>query len=279
MSNTATIHHINKGQRSMPSERGFIGLWRDIDKQPWYNLHKGRYTAVFIHLLISASHKPVQVVYRGQNITLMPGQLAKSFSQLAKELNQTKSDIQNAINTFKKYGQISTHSDGKLTVISIKKWSKFNTVGDTGCNTPEPHTNRGLEGKCNTANNTVSNTQNNNDLNNNKELVSKDTCQNSDEFSPTKQQKVPHQEIINLFGEILPALPQPKKLTPARQKAIRARHINDLKSKIENWRRYFTYIRDNCSWMTSGNYNVDFDYVIRQSTFVKVLEGAKDDRG
>ena len=111
-----------------------------------------------------------------------------------------------------------------------------------------------------------------------KEIVSKDTCQNSNEFLPAESQKIPYQEIVDLFGKYLSSLPQPKKLTEARRKAVKARHINDLKGKVQNWERYFKYISENCKWMASGEYNIDFDYLIKQSNFIQILEGAKNDR-
>jgi len=160
----ATVTSINRGKIVMPSDRGFVNLWRDIDQQPWYKLHKGRYTAVFVHLLLKASHKPTEIEFRGHKLTLMPGQIAKTYEQLARELNQTKSDIQNAIKTFVKHGQITTKTDGKFTIICLNNYLKFNTVSNTVSNTAKPHINQGVEPIVNTVSNTAVNTQNNKPL-------------------------------------------------------------------------------------------------------------------
>ena len=263
---------------SMPSDNGYVSLWRDIDKQPWYKLHKGRYTAVFVHLLISASHKGANVTYKGQSITLKSGELARSYEQLARELNQTKSDIQNAIKTFKKHGQITTKTGQNFTIIRLKNWRKFNTLSDTVSDTPQPYIECTVEPIFNTGVNTVCDTQNNNVKNNKKDIVTKVTCKNSGEFVPTSKPNVPHQKIVDLYAEILPELPQVKKLTSARYSSIRARHNGIFKGKIENWSKYFTYVKNNCSWMISGNFNITFDYLIKQSNAVAIMEGAKDDR-
>ena len=282
MGSQATVHQLHQGRRNMPSKNGFVSLWRDIKDQPWYK--NSEYKAVFIHLLVNASHSATQVKFRGSQVNVLPGQTVTSLTQLECDLGIDRSIVRRAIKKFESLGQVSLLSVGsgkrKCTVFTLKNWGKFqqknDTQSDTVIDTLEPTPIKGLSSGADTSIDTQSDTQNNN-VNNNK-IVSKDTCQNSDEFSPAQQQNVPHQEIVNLFGEILPSLPQPKKITAARRKSIKARHVNDLKSDLNNWKKYFTYIRDNCQWMTSGQYNVDFDYVIRQSTFVKILEGAKDDR-
>jgi len=92
------------------------------------------------------------------------------------------------------------------------------------------------------------------------------------------QQKVPYDEILNLYHTILPSLPRVKVKTESRLKSMKARHITNLNSNLENWEGYFTHIRDNCTWMLSGQYSIDFDYVITQKNYVKILEGTKNDR-
>lgn len=279
MASPATIHQLHKGQQAMPSKNGFITVWRDIQKQPWYK--SPEHLAIFMHILTSATHQHRSVDFKGVPVSLLPGQFITTYKKLAETFGiESESKVRRIVNKFIKLDQITKANLKKgrtdigliLTINNWEKWQKADTPSDT----PKVAYLKGLNDSADTHADTPSDTLNNNDINN--KLVSKDTCQNSEEFSPAQLPKVPHQEIINLFGEILPSLPQPKKLTAARQKSIRARHMNDLKADVNNWRKYFTYIRDNCQWMLSGQYNVDFDYVIRQSTFVKILEGAKDDR-
>tara|TARA_Y100000310_G_scaffold92100_1_gene89633 strand:+ start:1149 stop:2003 length:855 start_codon:yes stop_codon:yes gene_type:complete len=283
MASPATIHQLHKGQQAMPSKNGFITVWRDIQKQPWYK--SPEHLAIFMHILTSATHQHRSVDFKGVPVSLLPGQFITTYKKLAETFGiESESKVRRIVNKFIKLDQITKANLKKgrtdigliLTINNWEKWQKADTPSDTPSDTPKVAYLKGLNGSADTQTDTPSDTLNNNDINN--KLVSKDTCQNSEEFSPAQLPKVPHQEIINLFGEILPSLPQPKKLTAARQKSIRARHMNDLKADVNNWRKYFTYIRDNCQWMLSGQYNVDFDYVIRQSTFVKILEGAKDDR-
>lgn len=267
----------NPQERVMPSDNGFAPLWRDIKSQPWYSKHKGRYTAVFVHLLMEASHNDRINTYRGQTAPLKPGQLAKTYEQLARELGQTKSDIQNAFIMFRKLGQISTKSDGKYTVITLENWGKFNTVFNTASNTPQPHIKQGVEVQLNTVNNTANNTQNNNYLEQEKK-VSKDTCEEPIGSAPKKRIETPYQKIVELYAEILPDRQQVRKYE-TRKPNIRARH-KDLGYSLSNWRKYFEYVRDNCQWMTSGNYPAaeKFDYLFNAKNFEDIYNGGKDDR-
>jgi hypothetical protein len=102
----------------------------------------------------------------------------------------------------------------------------------------------------------------------------KDSCA----LQAPAQKKVPYDEILNLYHEILPSLPRVKIKTEARIKSMKARHITNLNSNLENWEGYFTHIRDNCTWMLSGQYSIDFDYIITLKNYVKILEGTKNDR-
>lgn len=154
---------------------GFILLFRDIQKQPWYK--NSEYKSVFIHLLLKASYKPVQVSFHGCQVNLLPGQLASSYEQLARELGLTKALVQRAVKKFKSLGQISTLSFKNYTVIMISKWPDFqqksDTPIDTVSDTLEPYIEKGLESKCDTVSDTASDTQNNNTLS--KDRV-KNTC-------------------------------------------------------------------------------------------------------
>jgi hypothetical protein len=288
MSNLATVIPIKQGKKNMPSKNGYVTLWRDINNQAWAN--EALSYAVFCKLMTLVQHKPYVVEISGVKVALQAGEYAMSYSDvvaLFKDIKD-KSHARRIIEKFTSLRQLTKREVKKGNVnygfiigfSCWEKWQNIDTPTDTPTDTPEPAKIKVLEVVRDTPTDTPTDTQrNNNDLNNNKRIVSKDTCQNSDEFLPAEVQKIPYQEIVELFATCLPTLPQPKKLTDARRKAIKARHTNDLKSKVENWERYFNYIRENCSWMVSGEYNIDFDYVIKQSNFIKILEGAKNDRG
>lgn len=145
---------------------GFVLVFRGIQKQPWYK--NSEYKSVFIHLLLNASYKPRKVNFHKCNVNLLPGQLATSYKQIARDLNLTKALVQRAIKKFKSLGQISTLHFKNYTVIMISKWSDFqqkiDTASDTPSDTLEPYIEQGVETKCDTPSDTPSDTQNNNTL-------------------------------------------------------------------------------------------------------------------
>lgn len=165
----SNVHRLIKSppkRESKSMNDGFILIFRGIQKQPWYK--NSEYKSVFIHLLLNASYKPVKVNFHGCNINLLPGQLATSYEQLARDLSLTKALVQRAIKKFKSLGQISTLSFKNYTVIMISNWSDFqqksDTASDTASDTLEHHTKQGLEPSCDTPIDTPCDTQNNNTL-------------------------------------------------------------------------------------------------------------------
>lgn len=109
---------------------------------------------------------------------------------------------------------------------------------------------------------------------------SKDICQ-----SPTgdRPDPVPHQKIIELYHQLCPSLPRVAKLTPTRQQHIRARWRNELPD-LESWSDYFGAVQasDFLSGRTpptqgrSKPWVADIDFLIKQSTVVKMAEGKYD---
>ncbi len=186
---------------------GFVLLFRGIQEQPWYK--SSEYKSVFIHLLLKASHKPIQVSFHGCQVNLLPGQLASSYEQLARDLGLTKALVQRAIKKFKSLGQISTLSFKNYTVIMISKWSDFQQKSDTVSDTPEPYIEQGLESKCDT----VSDTQNNNTLS--KDRVKRSCSEQSSEppkkltniVLPLNKKNTVHQVTQEDFDEYLELYP------------------------------------------------------------------------
>lgn len=305
-----TVAQLNNYRSpKMQEPNGFVLTYQSIDNQPWSD--DPHCMLVAQYLIRKAAYSPHTTQYGKHSVELSIGQFVTSMLNLAKRSavyglyskskspeEAAKSAIKRVVKILEADGFLSTRVIGKgkdqCTLFTLTNWQKYQSrnvsvlkpltePSEKPIQKPiETHATQGVQGSVKPLEKPIAKPKpspNNNKGSKQQREVSNDTCENSGEFTPTATKQVPIQDIVNLFGEILPSLPQPKKITEARRKAIRARHINDLKSSLDSWRKYFTYIRDNCQWMTSGNYNVDFDYVIRQSTFVKVAEGAKDDRG
>lgn len=91
--------------------------------------------------------------------------------------------------------------------------------------------------------------------------------------------KIPVQQIVDLYHEILPANPRVVKITPARRSLIKQRWNDELKT-LDNWRNYFEHVAQS-KFLTgravpqSGKpvFFADLEWLVRQSNLVKVAEG------
>ena len=101
---------------------------------------------------------------------------------------------------------------------------------------------------------------------------------------PKKGIDCPYQKIIADFNEILgPYLGMCQKLTPTRQKDMRARWRDCMKDGdfqtqedgIAYFRRYFEYIKT-CGFLMGNNgreWHADFDWIFKLSNYTKICEG------
>jgi hypothetical protein len=86
----------------------------------------------------------------------------------------------------------------------------------------------------------------------------------------------PHQEIIDLYHEILPELQGVKIWSEKRKKLLKARWREDPKRQnLDYWKRLFGYIRKSPFLMGENDrhWTADLEWIINASNFVKIIEG------
>jgi len=94
-----------------------------------------------------------------------------------------------------------------------------------------------------------------------------------------QKQNVPFVKIIAMYHEILPELPECKKITEKRRGYIRARWNNGLPD-IDHWKRFFKAIRSSDFLMgklpagkdRSKPFIADLEWITNQTNYVKILE-------
>ncbi|MDM0018384.1 hypothetical protein [Variovorax saccharolyticus] len=92
----------------------------------------------------------------------------------------------------------------------------------------------------------------------------------------------PHQQIIELFHEVLPAARRVREWTPARQQALRARWREKAeRQNLDWWRKFFGYVSASdflCGRTkpTPGRkpFDLSLDWLCKSENLVKVVEGA-----
>lgn len=87
---------------------------------------------------------------------------------------------------------------------------------------------------------------------------------------------VPFEKIVALYHEILPELPQVQLITEKRKSSIRARwNTSERTRNLDWWREYFETCRRSPFLMGNNdrNWRADFDFLITESKFAKIVEG------
>lgn len=94
----------------------------------------------------------------------------------------------------------------------------------------------------------------------------------------------PHQEIINLYHEILPASPVIRDWTPARAASLKARWNEGTdRQTLDYWKRLFEYIAGipflNGKVSSNGRkpFLISLDWLVKAENFAKVREGRYED--
>jgi hypothetical protein len=105
-------------------------------------------------------------------------------------------------------------------------------------------------------------------------------CESSSTIAPASS--VPYQKIQELWAEVLPELPQPVKLSPARKAKIRARWQDELPD-LDAWRECFGYVRASNFLMGKVDppdgrrrFLCTLDWITKQENLLKLYEGKYD---
>lgn len=92
--------------------------------------------------------------------------------------------------------------------------------------------------------------------------------------------RCPHQEILNVWAEILPTCRQPKAWTPTRKNLLRARwQENPKRQSLDWWRRFFAYLSESDflmgrSWTPGRSpFDLGLDWLLKTENFAKAIEG------
>lgn len=111
-----------------------------------------------------------------------------------------------------------------------------------------------------------------------------DVASVADDQRPAKVSNAtcPHQEIIELYHEVLPQCPPIRDWTRARMAQLRARwNEDDQRQDLGYWRRFFEYVGE-CDFLVgrSGKapFFADLEWITKSSNFVKIRERKYENR-
>ncbi len=103
---------------------GYIKLHRKILENPVV-MKTPDHLAVWLYLLLNATHKGYDTMLEGQRITLKPGQLITGRKAISKALKINESKIQRLLKMFEIEQQIEQLTNPRCRLISILNWNEY----------------------------------------------------------------------------------------------------------------------------------------------------------
>ena len=103
---------------------GWIKLHRKILDNPVVCKDADHFS-VWCYLLLEATHKPYDIIWSGERITLAPGQLIVSRKSISKNLKVSESKVERILKLLKSEQQIEQRTNFQSRLITILSWSKY----------------------------------------------------------------------------------------------------------------------------------------------------------
>lgn len=103
---------------------GWIKLHRKILENPIV-CKDAETMAIWIYLLLNATHKEIPAVFKGEKIVLQPGQLITGRKSIAKKLDVTESKVQRVLKCYENEHQIEQRVSNANRLITIIKWNEY----------------------------------------------------------------------------------------------------------------------------------------------------------
>jgi len=75
--------------------------------------------AIWIYLLVNATHKEIPAMFQGRKITLKPGQLVTGRKSISEQLSVSESKVHRVLLLFENDQQIEQQTSNKNRIISI----------------------------------------------------------------------------------------------------------------------------------------------------------------
>ena len=103
---------------------GYIKLHRKILENPVV-CKDADYFAVWIYLLVNATHKEYQSIFKGEKITLQPGQLITGRYAIASQFSISDSKVKRILIGFENDRQIDRQRSNQNSLITILNWDTY----------------------------------------------------------------------------------------------------------------------------------------------------------
>lgn len=103
---------------------GYVKIHRKLLSNPIV-MKDCEHLAVWVYLLLNATHQDRSVLFKGKKIIIGPGQLITGRKSISSELQISESKVQRILNFFESEHQIEQQTSNKNRVITLINWHKY----------------------------------------------------------------------------------------------------------------------------------------------------------
>lgn len=103
---------------------GYVQLYRKTLNNPIV-MKDSDHLAVWVYLLLNATHKEQQAIFKGEKITLKKGELITGILSISKKLVINKDKVQRILKLLESDKQITQQTSNKGRLISIVNWPLY----------------------------------------------------------------------------------------------------------------------------------------------------------
>lgn len=103
---------------------GYVKIHRKLLSNPIV-MKDCEHLAVWMYLLLNATHQDRSVLFKGKKIIIGPGQLITGRKSISSELQISESKVQRILNFFESEHQIEQQTSNKNRVITLINWHKY----------------------------------------------------------------------------------------------------------------------------------------------------------
>lgn len=194
----------------------------------------------------------------------MMGRLPYTDKMLATIFRMKETTVTMALNTFEQFGMVEI-VDG---VITIPNWSKHQSLD---AYEKRKERDRLYQAERRAAQRALAEKSADSSTDASSDVASLEEDKERDKEEDNKIHRVDCQQVVDLYHAICKSLPSVRSLSDARKKAIRARlktyTMDDFKTVFENAEASSFLKGENGGW------KANFDWLIKESNMLKVLEG------
>lgn len=209
---------------------GWVKIHRKILDNP-ISCKDSDYLAVWIYLLLNATHKEYDALFKGKRITLQKGQLITGTISISKKMNINKDKVQRILKSFENDKQITQQTSNKNRLISIINWNEYQDI--------DKQNDKQVINKCETTDKQLITNKNVKNIKNDKNVVVSDSCVDDlqeiiDFYNNNIGIITPY--ATELFDSYLKDMAKDL-IVLAMKKSVEAdkRNINYIKAILNNW--------------------------------------------